>query len=62
MRSSNLIESMFSIMNECANIYQLENGNIMVTYEFQEDNETMKRDFTSYEKAVNYLWKNGYSW
>ena len=62
MRSSNLIESMFLIMNECANIYEMENGKIVVTYEYCADNETMKRYFDSYDKAVEYLYKNGYTW
>lgn len=58
----NYIESMFNIWDECVNIYEEKNGNIVLTYEWQEQNDTMKRYFTSYEKAVDYLRKQGYSW
>lgn len=62
MKATSLIESMFSIMNECANIYETENGEIVVTYEYYTDNETMKRYFNNYDEAIEYLYKNGYTW
>lgn len=40
----------------------MRSSNLIESIEHHEENEIMKRDFTSYEKAVDYLWKHGCSW
>lgn len=55
-----LIESMFDFFDDCVNLYETENGKIVLTYERAQDNETLKREFSCYESAVNYLYKKGF--